>query len=332
MAFMSSVILKLSLEGLNLNDWLDLEHHLWKELKEHELLPRNVLVGFSGGVDSLALLWALHRVKKTGVQAGYIHHGPGENLKYRDLAESFCRKFCEDHQIPFRTKKNTADILTSEAELRDFRHRSLEELRKQTSSDLLALAHHREDLLETRLLRLIRGTGPQGLMAMRELQDKLFRPFLKVSKKDLQDYLGKFSLVALEDPSNQELHPFRNWLRQEWLVALENRQEGAVNSLGRSLEILAESLDENVLPEGLFNENFISRSHYLALSKTQQKRTLAQYLLGQGVQNFSQSHLEEIQKRLDISQKDLIFRVCGIDWVINAQQIRVQKIDWLYRT
>ncbi|WP_413287470.1 tRNA lysidine(34) synthetase TilS [Bdellovibrio sp. HCB337] len=325
LAFMNSAISKQWLGELDLNDWTDLEHQLWKELKENELQDKKILVGFSGGVDSLALLWSLHRVKKAGVEACYVHHGVGDNQPYRDAAESFCKKFCEEKSIPFHSRKNTGPVLKSEADLRDFRHRSLEEVRLQTSSNLLALAHHREDLLETRLLRLIRGTGSQGIVAMRILQAPLFRPFLKTSKKDLQEYLEKFSLQAFEDPSNQDLNPFRNWLRQEWLVALEKRQEGSVNSLGRSLEILADSLEEKGLPEGIFQDNFMSRPHYLALSKTQQKQALAQYMLRQGAQDFSQSHLEEIQKRLDISQKEFIFKVGGIDWEINAQQIRVQK-------
>lgn len=310
-----------------MNDWLALEHHLWKELKEQNLLDQKILVGFSGGVDSLSLLWALHRVKKKGVEACYIHHGPGENEAYRDLAEIFCRRFCETHGIPFYSQKNEGAVLNSEAELRDFRHSSLLAIRRQTNADLLAFAHHREDLLETRLLRLIRGTGPQGLTAMRGLQAGQFRPFLKISKNILQDYLNFFSFEAFEDPSNGDLHPFRNWLRQSWLVDLENRQKGAVSSLGRSLEILAETFGESSFPEGLFKENHLSRPHYLALSKTQQKQALAQYLLGRGQQNFSQAHLEEIQKRLDNSKKELMFRVSGIDWVINAQQIRVQKSE-----
>ncbi|MGZ3795929.1 MAG: tRNA lysidine(34) synthetase TilS [Pseudobdellovibrionaceae bacterium] len=308
-----------------MQEWVALEHHLWKELKEHGLFAQKILVGFSGGEDSLALLWALQRVKKTGVEACYIHHGPGENERYRDQAEIFCREFCLAHGIPFYTQKNAGAELKSEAELRDFRHSSLVAIRLQTKAALLALAHHREDLLETRLLRLLRGTGPQGLTAMRVLQGELFRPFLKTAKKELQEYLAEFSLEAFQDPSNGDLHPLRNWLRHSWLADLEQRQEGAVNSLGRSLEALVESLTEISLPEGVLEENYILRAAYLALSKTQQKQSLAKYLLAQGVQNFSQSHLEEIQKRLDNSQKEFMFRVCGIDWIINAQQFMVQK-------
>lgn len=308
-----------------MNDWRDLEHKLWNELKEHELQEQKILVGFSGGVDSLALLQALSRVKKTNVEACYVHHGVGVHGAYRDQAAEFCRAFCETNKIPFHLQKHAGSELHSEAELRDFRHRALEDTRTKTKSGLLALAHHREDLLETRLLRLIRGTGSQGLTAMRILQAEKFRPFLKISKNDLQDYLNTFSLNAFEDPSNADLHPMRNWIRQEWLVALENRQKGAVSCLGRSLEILAETLEEQVLPEGIFTEGAVSRAIYLSLSKSQQKQALASYLLSQKVRNFSQSHLEEVQKRLDISQKGFTFKVSGMDWVINAQQIRVQR-------
>lgn len=324
---MNSAILKPWLEEINLNDWLDLEHQLLKILKEQDLLQKNILVGFSGGVDSMALLASLSRVMKGRVSACFVHHGPGENVPYRERAENFCRNFCDTHGIDFYTEIHAGAVLTSEAELRDFRHRTLEKWRLQTNSDLLALAHHREDLLETRLLRLIRGTGPQGLEAMRVLQAPLLRPFLKTSKKDLEKYLQARSFLALEDPSNLDLNPFRNWIRNEWLVALEKRQEGAVNSLGRSLEILAENLDEASFSEEIFVENALSRPHYLSLSKTQQKRALASYLLSQNLRHFSQSHLEEVQKRLDNSQKELTFRVSGVDWVINAQQIRVQKIS-----
>ncbi len=324
---MNSVILNPSREAFSLNNWLALEHHLWKELKENSLLDQKILVGFSGGVDSLSLLWSLHRVKKTGIYACYVHHGTGGDEEYRDHAESFCRKFCEIHEIPFYNRKNLGAVLNSEAELRDFRRGSLTEVRLQIMADVLALAHHREDLLETRLLRLIRGTGPQGLMAMKVLQAECFRPFLKISKNDLKDYLKEFSLEAVQDPTNNDLKPLRNWLRQSWLADLENRQKGAVNSLARSLEILVETFEECSLPLEVFKDNYLSRPHYLALSKAQQKQALAQYLLGFQQQNFSQSLLEEIQKRLDNSQKELTFRIGGANWLVNAQQILVQKSE-----
>jgi tRNA(Ile)-lysidine synthase len=310
-----------------LNDWRDLEHHLWQELNERDLLDKKILVGFSGGVDSLALLWGLVRTHKEKITGCFVHHGPGPNQPYRDRALEFCQNFCAERKIPFVSQINEKTELSSEAALREFRYEALRKTQKQTGSALLALGHHREDLLETRLLRLIRGTGPQGLPAMNELQEGLFRPFLKKSKKELLQYLESFGLSASEDPSNADLEPLRNWIRQDWLVALENRQEGAVHALARSLETLAESVTPQEDFSSYFENNALLRGPYLALSKTQQKRVLALLLLRQKVQNFTQSHLEEVQKRLDNPQKGFSFRVAGREWLINAQQIRVQDSE-----
>lgn len=312
-----------------MKDWRSLEHQLWRELHELELVGKKILVGLSGGVDSLALLWSLFRVRPQGVEACFVHHGAGENQEYRDQAYDFCQNYCVKKGIPFHSRRNLDTSLQSESELRVYRYQVFEEVKKQTGAELLALGHHREDLLETRLLRLIRGTGPQGLVAMQVLQQGIFRPFLRNSKKELLEYLKGFGLEGFEDPSNSSTDPLRNWLRREWLVALEGRQQGAVQALARSLEILAESQsgfsDKNEDFQKLIANNGISRPHYLALTKTEQKRALAHFILRQNVQDFTQSHLEEIQKRLDNSQKEFTFKVAGIVWIVNAQQIRVQN-------
>ena len=308
-----------------MNDWVDLEHRLWRELKEKNLLEKKFLVALSGGTDSLALLNAMHRVLKAKVEACFIHHGVGSNEAYRNEAQIFCENFCAERGIPLHCLRNTGAMLNSEAEMRDFRYDQLEKVRAGISADLIALGHHREDLLESRLLRLIRGTGPQGLVAMRELSEKLFRPFLKTSKKDFCAYLHEAGISAFEDPSNADLEPLRNWLRQSWLVDLEKRQPGGVQSLARSLELIADAPIQERDFQELFQQNEVSRIEFQILTKSEQKRLLAQWLLSLKVRNFSVAQLEEVQKRLDNSQKEFTFRVAGLHWSVNAQQIRVQE-------
>ncbi|MBC7371005.1 MAG: tRNA lysidine(34) synthetase TilS, partial [Bdellovibrionaceae bacterium] len=319
---MNSVILKRSLEGNDLNDWVDLEHRLWQELKDKNLHGKKFLVALSGGVDSLALLLSLQRVLKTNVEACFIHHGPGANVLYRDQAQKFCADLCARFSLPFHERKNSGEMLNSEADMRDFRHLRLEEVRVETGCDFIAFGHHREDLLESRLLRLIRGTGLQGLIAMTELDRTLFRPFLKISKKNLQEYLERAGESGFEDPSNADLEPLRNWLRQSWLVDLEKRQPGALQSLARSLELLVDAPKQEDHFKGFFIANELSRSKFLSLTKTQQKQLLAKWLLSLKVKDFTQAQLEEVTKRLDNSQKEFTFRVAGLTWSVNAQQIR----------
>jgi tRNA(Ile)-lysidine synthase len=328
-----------------LANWVDLEHRLWQSLEKNALLEKKILVGFSGGADSLALLWALHRVKKQNIVACYVHHGDSQtaSLKnYRQGAAKFCEDFCKKYQIPFelRQRKTLAAAsalkedqvfeLTSEESLRDFRYEAFESVMQQTGADLLALAHHQDDLLETRILRLVRGTGEQGLQAMRVLQGPLFRPFLKTSKASLENYLTHCSLTAFEDPSNLLTAPLRNWLRQEWLPALEARQPGALQSFARSLEVLASSADAAITEDALINAVFVNsktltRLGFLALSDKNQKKILARFVLSQNKRDFTHGHIEEVLKRLDNPQKELRFRVGGVDWYVNAQQISIQS-------
>lgn len=310
-----------------MKEWSDLEHRLWAELKNARLEEAPLLVGLSGGVDSVALLRALSRVRPRGLTACYVHHGTGAHQTYRDRAQGFCRDLCQSFGVAFFTEKWNGPELKGEEALRDYRYQVLRETQAKTGAKALVLAHHSEDLLETRLLRLLRGTGPQGLVAMEVFSEGLFRPWLKHSKKELQQYLDEAQVVVCQDPSNRELEPLRNWLRQDWLPQLESRHSGAVAAFARSLDRIVEALAETTWPEGLFQERALSRTLYWSLSDSRQKQALAELLRLGKMSFFTHSQLEEVRKRLDNSQKEFIFKIGRLEWHINAEQIRVQESE-----
>jgi tRNA(Ile)-lysidine synthase len=335
----------------------DLDHHVWKKIKQHGLQKKKILVALSGGVDSVALLRTTMKVHEIGLLgAAYFHHGEDSNQKYRAEAQDFCRNLCLNWGVSFSVLVQSASLndveagitiepqnneikieVLSEAENRQQRYKALTQLMKEHGFEVLATGHHRDDLLETRLLRLIRGTGAQGFQAMSDYKAGVFRPFLEVGKQDLRDYLTQAEVDRIEDPSNLSLDPFRNWIREEWLQNLEKRQKGSVHTLARSLETIATELavqpwgdlwEQNQIYKKQISSDLdpgILRSFYLTLTASEQKRLLAQYLYVLGVRNFSQSHLEEVQKRLDKSQKVITFVMCGCNWVVNAEQIKVQS-------
>ena len=103
---------------------------------------------------------------------------------------------------------------------------------------LIVLAHHQDDLIETRLIRLLRGTGAQGLKAMQVFDAPLLRPFLDVSKKQIIEYAQQRQLKWLDDPCGDN---FRQWLRRVWLPSLEQKRPGSSQALGRSLQLLVEA-------------------------------------------------------------------------------------------
>ncbi|WP_347357162.1 tRNA lysidine(34) synthetase TilS [Bdellovibrio sp.] len=308
----------------------DLDHHVWKLIKLHGLQDKKILVALSGGTDSVALLRVLTKVhKKDLLGVCYFHHGEDSNQEYRKEAQVFCEKLCKKLAVEFFPLK-ASQLAKSEAEYRDLRYEAVERLKKEQGFDIVAAGHHRDDLLETRLIRLIRGTGAQGFTAMHVLRDGLFRPFLDISKRELKKYLREEKLRSFEDPTNQSLDPLRNWLREEWLKALEKRSRGSMAALSRSLETIAQEIETRPWGDLLsqneaYKSQGLQRAFYLTLSPFEQKRLLAQYLFSLGKKDFSQSHLEEIQKRLDKSQKVITFKVAGCQWEVNAEQIKVQS-------
>lgn len=305
-----------------------LEHEIWKKIKFHNLEAKKILVAISGGVDSTALLVLLHAVMPDKISAFYFHHGENENQDYREKARIFNQNLCQKLNIQFESVKNL-EFVKSEANLREKRYLALNQVLEKKQIDVIALGHHRDDLLETRLLRLIRGTGGQGLVAMREFSAPYFRPLLEVSKKQLREYLATKEIEFVDDPSNHLTDPMRNWLREVWLKPLARKQKGATDSLARSLETISQELTSEeefdlLLKNNHYCQSGLSRVFYLSLSSREQLRLLAQYVLQQNKYDISQAQLREIQKRLDNSQNEYTFTVGHVLWVVNAQHVKVQ--------
>lgn len=312
------------------------EFRIFRELQGHTT-GKKILVACSGGCDSIALGHVLANLsQRLGHQIGlaYVHHGDHENralVEFRAQAAKKVRAFAEKVQVPFHHSpaRSVKSRLRSEAELRTFRYDALEKIRKRMGYDQIALAHHADDLFETRLIRLIRGTGLQGLEAMRPQQDGKLRPFLKESRAEIRTYAEQNKLDWIEDPSNLESHPLRNWLRLVWLEELEKKRPGACGAFARSLEqiVATASLVESTSSRSLVAENSgIDRQRFQTLTPNEKRQVLAAYLRERGVNAFAATHIEEIRKRVESPRKFLSFELLKLQWDINAEQILAKPI------
>jgi tRNA(Ile)-lysidine synthase len=209
--------------------------------------PAAVVVGLSGGADSVALLHALSRRPGLRLVAAHLDHGlrPGSR---RDAA--FCRRLCRTLGVPSRSAR--ADVRARAASegggleeaARDERRAFLEGVRAAEGADAIALAHTRDDQAETVLLRLLRGAGSAGLGAMRARAGPLLRPLLRVSRADVLDHLAAHRLEWREDPSNADPAIVRNRVRHELIPYLEARFNPSLRAaLARTADVLAEEAD-----------------------------------------------------------------------------------------
>jgi tRNA(Ile)-lysidine synthetase-like protein len=314
------------------NQWSPLEHQIFRILKDHDIQSKSCLLAVSGGADSMALLEMMSRLQsalKLELTVLHCHHGPAasdEQTQYRNQALEFVRSQCEQRQIPLEVKKSEAP-LTSENEMREFRLKSVETLRKKKQSDFALWAHHQEDFLETQILRLIRGGGKDSILEpMSILSEHHVRPFLKTAKGELKTYLENQKIEWLEDPSNADESYLRNWIRCNWLPQLEAKCPGALRSLSRSLDLLNESHIDSISEE-IWIKGGILRPFFLTLNEAQKKQVIAIYLRKLGQKEFTHNQIVEIIKHLDIPQLNHTFKSAGLVWSFSKELISAKTPD-----
>lgn len=204
-------------------------------LVQHE--SGQFLVAFSGGQDSTALLHALIASELPGaIRAIHINHGlQAEASQW----QQHCEAFCQQLGVPITICKVTLpDQGSLETRARIARYQAFEA--NMSKNDLLLLAHHREDQIETGVLQLLRGHGGLGINGMpasRKLgASHLFRPLLRVSRAEIEAYVRQHCLPFVEDPSNADTRHDRNFVRHELIPTIRTRVAHWPNQFQRQLE------------------------------------------------------------------------------------------------
>ncbi len=206
-----------------------------------------LVVGLSGGADSVALVDALASLRRRRgfrLVAAHLDHGlrPGSA---EDAA--FCAALCARLDVPFRT--GTADVRARaerergglEQAARRERYTFLRRVKDEEAAAAIAVAHTRDDQAETLLLRLLRGAGATGLGGMRPRNGDVVRPLLAVSRQEVLAHLRERGLAWREDPSNADPAHRRNRVRHELLPYLEARfNPGIRAALARTASLLAD--------------------------------------------------------------------------------------------
>lgn len=200
------------------------------------------LCGFSGGLDSSVLLHAAAKLPDAKIRAVHIHHGLHP---YADRWTQHCIDFCRDLNIDLTIIKVDVDKASGTGTEAAARHARYDAIANHIQDDeILLTAHHMQDQAETVLLRLLRGSGSQGLAAMRAMTSahgfRQFRPLLSVPKSMLQDYAESEKLKWIEDPSNAKIDFDRNYLRHEIMPLIERRWPQASTNFFKNAELLAE--------------------------------------------------------------------------------------------
>ena len=275
-----------------------------------------IFIAYSGGIDSHVLLhlFASQNEIKSKITAVYVHHGLQQEA---DAWEKHCQLVCLDLGVRYKCLKVNAQKSigqSPEEAARDARYHVLKSL--LAKNDVLFLAQHREDQMETVLLQLFRGAGVQGLSGMPMAIDfgsgTMCRPLLDVSKTDIENYAVCNNLEWIEDPSNKSDEFDRNYLRNQILPQLKQRWPALEKTIARSARHCASNHSVTQgLAQALLNQLFdatdctLNIRQLLELDVNKQHLVLRQWFANQKLRMPSEKNLKRILTEV------VTAKVCG---------------------
>lgn len=278
-------------------------------------------VAFSGGLDSTALLHALHDLRDRlpgPLRAVHANHGVHPRAPHW---QRHCATVCAALDVPLTVVGPPATPCprgSPEERLRTWRYGRLERL--LTDGDLLCTAHHLDDQAETLLLALLRGSGPAGLAAMppsRALGNgTLVRPLLDVPRRQLEDWLVERGIRWLDDPSNADLAPDRNYLRHEVMPTLRQRWPAVNQALATSARLCRETagqLDEaaDLALAGREPAAGVLHLDGLVDDRPALRAVLRRWLRRHGCADLPRKRLDELLRQLRSAATD---RAVAVSW------------------
>lgn len=213
--------------------------------KEQLCTPEDkILVALSGGADSVALLRILLSLGYT-CEAAHCNFHLREEESDRD--EKFVRQLCAGLGVPLHTISFDTTHYASEHHIsiemaaRELRYEWFAGLKKECHATAIAVAHHKDDSVETMLLNLIRGTGINGLLGIRPRNGDIIRPLLCVGRQEITGYLNRIGQEYMTDSTNLQDEYTRNKIRLHLLPLMREINPSVTESLITTANYLNEA-------------------------------------------------------------------------------------------
>ncbi|HEX8227524.1 MAG TPA: tRNA lysidine(34) synthetase TilS [Candidatus Saccharimonadales bacterium] len=254
--------------------------------------PGRYIIAVSGGVDSMVLLDLLRLQPGMSLTVAHFNHGIRE-----DSAEDrkLVQRIAGLYGLPFRYAEGRLGPGASEAAAREARYAFLHEIRKSVGADAVVTAHHQDDVVETAILNIIRGSGRKGLTSLRSTEF-VRRPLLHAMKSQILEYAEHHDLEWREDSTNADDTYVRNHIRHTIVPRLgADGRQGLVNILDSAritndeIDITVDAMLHDITADGRLNrQSFILLEHAVA------REVLAQWLRSQGFRELDRRLLERI--------------------------------------
>lgn len=259
---------------------------------EVNVKPGKYIVAVSGGVDSMVLLDLLHKHSRLQLVVAHFEHGiRQDSVVDFKLVKAAAKKY----GLPFVAAHGNLGPNASEAEARKARYDFLRHAMHEEGAGAIITAHHQDDMLETAVLNMLRGTGRLGLSSLRS-HEELVRPLLNYSKQEIKQYALSNDIKWHEDSTNADDRYLRNYIRHNIL-----------NRFGeKGRELLLERLEQakkiNDQIDELLNKDLdlqpsvdqLRRSWFVVLPYAVASEVMATWLRRNGIANFDRTLIDRL--------------------------------------
>ena len=300
-------------------------------MQKHHMLENGdtVIVGVSGGADSVCLLSVLSKLQEDmelNIIVAHVNH------MFRETAvrdEEFVQRLCKESDIPCEVKRADVASLAKEQGLsfeeagRNIRYAFFEELLEKYDGDKIAVAHNKGDCAETMLFHLFRGSSLKGLGGIRPVNGVVIRPLLDVTRQEIEDYLTANQISWQTDETNESVEYARNYIRHEIMPLAEKLYAGAEERIADAATDLRDAeeyleyktkeayLQYCNLQDGgvLIRDKIVSEEHTTIISRVLYQ---AIAVVGGTVRDIGKVHVQEVMNLFGLQSGRMISLPAGM--------------------
>lgn len=298
-------------------------------MKIEHVPPGTYVVAVSGGVDSMVLLDILHG--QAGVHAVVAHYDHGirsDSKEDRIFVENTALRY----GLPFEYKEGELGVAASEATARRARYEFLRQVQAKYNATAIITAHHQDDLLETAVLNMLRGTGHKGLHALAS-RPECIRPMLALTKKQIVLYAKQHHIAWREDATNASDRYTRNYIRHHVLARADDRQRRALLTYIDDAARIGNQIEELLARESL-QASSIQRQWFNQLPHAVCCEVLASWLRKHKASDFDRRRIERLTvllktkpagKKIDVNKTWHIAIGKHDFWIKKRTQSKISK-------
>jgi tRNA(Ile)-lysidine synthase len=257
---------------------------------EIDLQPGKYVVAVSGGVDSMVLLDLLRQKPALELIVAHFDHGMRDDSATDRL---LVQQVAKSYGLPYGFAEGKLGANASEATARQARYAYLRQIMKEHDASAISTAHHQDDLLETAILNLLRGTGRKGLSSLRSTAE-IKRPLLKTSKAQITEYAEKNQLQWHEDSTNQDESYLRNYVRLRLLPRLATAEKNQLLDIITKAAQTNQQLDNELSHLLPLTVGSLPRKEIIAMSHAEARELMAAWLRSHGIRDFDRITLERL--------------------------------------